>query len=234
MTPGRHDPNLRRLETYLRGLEKRIVEIDQRLARVVLTGKVTEVRKEKEDWQVRTELGKDAETGEVVKSPWVPVQPVSGGDLKIKVKPVVGERMMVLSPSGVLGTGSWAVRGPFDDDHPAPEGDEDLIIERGETRIVLDDKTILAKAPTKVTAQSGDAEVELKPGHANVKAAQVHAVGETHLGVEAKDGTADNDVVVKGLLDTPRVFAETGPQDPKVNELEAAIAAAAESGGGDA
>ncbi|MDC7787362.1 hypothetical protein PQJ75_13555 [Rhodoplanes sp. TEM] len=230
---GRSDPNLRRLETYLRRLEARLVDVDQRLARVVLSGKVTEVRKEKNDWQVRTELGKDPDTGAVVKSPWVPVQPVSGGDLKIKVKPVVGERMMVLSPSGVLGTGSWAIRGPFDDDHPAPEGDDDLIIERGETRIVLNDQTILVKAPATVAAQSGDSEIELKPGHANVKGEKVHTVGDTHLAVGAKDEAGEEPVIlVSGAAAEPqhKVFAKSD----KSGGWAAAMASPAAEGGGDA
>jgi phage baseplate assembly protein gpV len=219
------DPYVRRFEAYLRKLEARLVEVDQRLARVVLSGKVTEVKEIKDDWHVRTEIGKDPATGEVVKGPWVPVQPVASGDLKIKAKPVVGERMMVLSPSGVLGSGSWAIRGPFDDDHPAPKGSEDLIIERGDTRIVLDDKTITIKAPQKVTAQSGDAEVELKPGAVNVVGGKVHTVGETHLGVGGKDGQGHKKVVVEGLEDAQKVrIGSPFIADPKVAELEAAAA----------
>ncbi|WP_170145872.1 phage baseplate assembly protein V [Rhodoplanes elegans] len=228
------DPYVSRLEKYLRTLEARLVEIDQRVARIVLSGKVTEVREQNDDWQVRTELGKDPATGEVVKSPWVPVQPVASGDLKIKAKPVVGERMMVLSPSGVLGTGSWAIRGPFDEDHPAPKGSEDLIIERGDTRIVLDDKTITIKAPQKVVAESGGSELELKPGHANVKGEKVHTVGRTHLAVQSKDEEGKKKLVVEGLLDQPRVKVtelDLEP-DPGAAAMAAAIAAAGSGGGG--
>jgi phage baseplate assembly protein gpV len=143
----------RRLIEKLRAIEKRLIEVDQRLARVVLHGKVTEVRQQQGDWQVRLEIGRDPESDAVVKSPWAPVQPASAGALKIKAKPSVGERMTLLSPSGTVGSGSWAIRGPFDDDHPAPQGDEDVVLERGDTRIEIDGDHV------KVTVDQAFAEV---------------------------------------------------------------------------
>lgn len=75
------------------------MEQNKRLARIILRGKVSEVRKAGADWQVRMELAQDDETGDKVLSPWVPVQPASAGALKIKVKPTMGEGMTMLSPS---------------------------------------------------------------------------------------------------------------------------------------
>jgi phage baseplate assembly protein gpV len=218
------DPYIRRLETYLRALEKRLVDVDQRVARILLRGKVTEIREAQNDWQVRLEIGRDPETDEPVMSPWVPVQPASAGDLKIKVKPTVGEGMALFSPSGTVGSGSWAFRSPFDDDHPAPQGQEDLILERGNSRIVVKDGLIRMK--------SADTEVELKSGHLNLVGNKVHTVGDTHLAVGSKDQTAEKEVVVKGLLDTPKVYAALGPLDPKAAEIEAAAAAAAAAAAG--
>jgi phage baseplate assembly protein gpV len=148
-------PSLRALAQRLGLIERRLVEQDQRLARQLLRGKVKEVRKKDGDWQVRVDLGQ-AGSDEPVLSPWVHVQPASSGALKIKVKPTEGEAMTVLSPSGVVGSGSWAVRSPFTDTHPAPEGDEDVVIERGETRLTIEDG--------KVVMSTGDARIELAGG----------------------------------------------------------------------
>lgn len=171
----------RQLVEKLRAIEKRLVEVDQRLARVVLHGKVSEVREAKGDWQVRLEIGRDPESDAVVKSPWVPVQPASAGALKIKVKPSEGERMTMLSPSGTVGTGSWAIRGPFDDDHPAPAGDEDVVLERGTTKIVLKDGLLSLKV--------GDTELELSGSAINVVAGDIFLVGTVHSGVDGKGET---------------------------------------------
>ncbi|MGX7745891.1 hypothetical protein M9H71_24930, partial [Rhodopseudomonas parapalustris] len=105
------DPDIVAFKRYLRGLEKQIVEVDQRVARVLMHGKVIKdgVRQQGDDWQVRLELGRDADD-KPVESPWVTVQPLSSGALKIKVKPSEGQRYTLLSPSGVIGTGSQAIR----------------------------------------------------------------------------------------------------------------------------
>lgn len=156
-------PYLRRLMTRLNGIEKRLVEQDQRIARTVMHGKVSDVRKKGGDWQVRLDLGKDPESGDAVQSPWVPVQPASAGSLKIKVKPTKGERMSILSPSGVVGSGSWALRGPFDDDHPAPAGDEDVVIERGQTRLTIEDgKVVVATGETRIELDGADVRINGK------------------------------------------------------------------------
>lgn len=146
-------PWLLRLFRRLNAIEKRLVEQDQRIARTVMHGKVKAVREKNGDWQVRLDLGQDPQTGDAVLGPWTPVQPASAGALKIKVKPTEGERMTMLSPSGVVGSGSWAIRGPFDNDHPAPAGDEDVVIERGKSRISIEDG--------KVVIATGDARLEL-------------------------------------------------------------------------
>lgn len=172
----------RRLIEKLRAIEKRLVEVDQRLARVVLHGKVTEVRQQQGDWQVRLEIGRDPESDAVVKSPWAPVQPASAGALKIKVKPSVGERMTLLSPSGTVGSGSWAIRGPFDDDHPAPGGDEDVVLEIGQTKIIAKDGLVSIKV--------GGTELELTAGAINLVAGGIHLAGNTHLGVGGKGAAA--------------------------------------------
>lgn len=159
------------LKRRLDAIEKRLVEQDYRLARTLLHGKVSEIRKQGEDWQVRLELGRDDDDGAVL-SPWVPVQPVSAGALKIKARPTVGERFTLISPSGVLGTGSWAARAPFDDDHPAPAGDQDVVLERGDTRLTIENgsyeltinDTFFKVSRTGIQAAKGNAVVLIQQG----------------------------------------------------------------------
>lgn len=193
------DPDVSAFKRYLRGLEKQIVEVDQRVARVLMHGKVIKdgVRKQGDDWQVRLELGRDADD-KPVESPWVTVQPLSSGALKIKVKPSEGQRYTLLSPSGVIGTGSQAIRAPFDDDHPAPKGDEDLVLEIGNAKLVIKDGLIGLKV--------GNNEIELKADSVNhvIDGGDGFLVSKGskfwHLGVEDKNQKA-----------TPKSSTEDGP-----------------------
>jgi phage baseplate assembly protein gpV len=159
------NPYMRRLAMRLDRMEKRLVEQDQRLARTILRGKVSAVRKQEGDWQVRLEIARDQDSGDRVLSPWVPVQPASAGALKIKVKPTQGEGMTLISPSGVVGTASWAIRSPFDQDHPAPEGDEDVVLERGRSRLTIEDGKIV------ISTGSGRIELDGEDIRINGKAA---------------------------------------------------------------
>ncbi|MFG1318003.1 hypothetical protein [Xanthobacter autotrophicus] len=175
-------PYLRRLMDRLARIEKRLVEQDQRLARTILRGKVSEVRKAGGDWQVRLELASGDADGEAVKSPWVPVQPASAGALKIKVRPTEGEGMTLLSPSGVVGTASWAIRSPFDEDHPAPEGDEDVVIERGKTRLSIEDgKFVVTTGGGRIEVAGDEVKVNGKTAFTGEQLSHNGTnVGETH------------------------------------------------------
>ncbi|KPF98808.1 hypothetical protein IP86_10790 [Rhodopseudomonas sp. AAP120] len=192
------DPDVLALKRYLRGLERRIVEVDQRVARVVMRGKVIKdgIRKQGDDWQVKLELGRDADD-KPVESPWVTVQPVAAGNLKIKVKPAEGESFTLLSPSGVIGGGSQVIRAPFDDDHPAPKGDEDLVLEIGKSKFVVKDGLISLKV--------GGNELELTSEAVNLVAdgdGYIVATGAKpwNIGVESKNQKA-----------TAKVTTEDGP-----------------------
>lgn len=175
------NPYVRRLATRLDRIEKRLVEQDQRLARTMLRGKVSEVRKKDGDWQIRLELALDQQSGDKILSPWVPVQPASAGALKVKVKPTVGEGMTLFSPSGVVGTASWAARSPFDQDHPAPEGDEDVVLERGKSRLTIEDGKIVITA--------GGSRIELDGDDVKVNGKKVAVTGDalTHNDVPVGD-----------------------------------------------
>lgn len=168
----------------LRHLRREVARVNRKLALARVPIKVTEVREKDDDWQVRGELGEDPKTGEKVLTPWVRVQPASSGKLKIKTKPNEGQQMYLLSTSGVVGADSLAIWGAFDQDHPPPKGQDDLIIERGKTRIALNDKTLTSTAPEEVATLSGNSKHQVTPQKIGSKARKVYTDGKTHLGSE--------------------------------------------------
>lgn len=163
----------RQIEKRLLAVESSNTEAHQRLARVWMPGKVTQIREAAGDWQVRLDLGLSADEGKAVLSPWIPVQPVGSGQLKIKVRPSIGERMGMLSPSGTIGPDSWAMRGPFDQDHPAPAGTEDVVLERGTSRLTIEDGRIMAT--------TGEATIELAGGAVRINGKDVAVHGDIAL-----------------------------------------------------
>jgi len=215
------------LASELRHLRREIARLHRKHELARMPGKVDEVREEKGDWQVRLELGRDPKTDEKVLTPWIRVQPASAGDLKIKVKPTKGEQMYAQSTSGVVGADTVAIWGAFDDDHQAPAGQDDLIIERGNSRFVLKDGLISLK--------SADTEVELKSGHLNLVSEKLHAVAITHLGVDAKDEEAENKVALDSGLAKKPVFAKSDGSGGLIKAMDlaqAAMDAASQSDGG--
>jgi len=147
--------NLRQLEDRLTRIEKRVVETDQRVARILIPGKVKVVDPEK--YRLRLVLATDAESGAEVLSPWVKWQSGSAGKVRDWSPPEVGEEMLLLSPSGVIGSGSRAMFGTFDDEHAPPtnKGDE-RVWAFGSTRLVLKGDAL--------TITVGDAEIALTEG----------------------------------------------------------------------
>lgn len=168
-------PELRQLAREIRDQRRELAELRQRQARAMLHGKTKEVRAQGGDWQVRLDLG------DGVLSPWIPLQPAAAGGLKIKVRPTIGERMIMLSPSGTVGTGSWAIRGPFDDDHPPPEGEEDVVLELGKTRITVEDG--------KVVAVTGEGRLEMDGEKLTHNGRNISA-NHTHKDVMRGDGVS--------------------------------------------
>lgn len=171
-------------------LRREITRLNRKLALARLPGKVKEVKSEEGDWRVCLDMGEDPETGDKVLSPWVRVQPASAGALKIKVRPSEGEQMYLMSASGVVGADSVAMWGAFDQDHPAPAGDEDVIFERGNARLTIEDGKILAKvdgvtltlAEGKATVASGDASLVVENGKITAKAGEIIADGKVKAG----------------------------------------------------
>lgn len=198
--------------TELRLIRRELAWVNRRVALSRLPGKVLEVKEEKNDWRVRLDLGEDPSTGEKVESPFVRVQPASAGALKIKVKPTVGEQMYLNSASGTVGADSVAMWGAFDDEHPAPDGGEDVVIERGKTRLSITEEAFEAVQDNVRLRLSGGkalivvdgAEFEVSGGEIRSKAGKIIADGEVKLGepdpplhVMREDGSAAEKVYAK-------------------------------------
>lgn len=202
MSAHREEFRWRQMARRMDTIERSLGEAHQRLARVFMPGKVSQVRSVAGDWQVRLDLGANTE-GEAVLSPWLPVQPVSAGALKVKVRPSIGERFGMLSPSGTVGEGSWCVRGPFDQDHSAPAGTEDVVLERGQSRITI--------ADGRIVITTGGATVELAGGTVRVNGEEIGAAGRIALTGETLTHNAKNisaDHVHTNVMAGP---AMTGP-----------------------
>lgn len=139
------------LKDRLDRMEMRIVETDQRVARVMLPGKVKVV--DAENYRLRLVIAQSEDGAEIL-SPWVKWQSGSAGKVRDWSPPEEGEEMLLLSPSGVIGGGSRAMFGTFDDEHPAPstKGDE-RVWEFGDARLVLKGDGLTMKV--------GDAEISL-------------------------------------------------------------------------
>lgn len=130
----------------LRELRKEIVRLNRKLAMGRLPGKV--VQRDAEKRLVRLELGRDPETDMPVLSPWVRVQSGSAGAFKTFVLPSIGEQLYLESASGVIGGDSVAAFGTFTEQNPPPAqgADEAVLLENGQTRIVVKNGLIQLKS----------------------------------------------------------------------------------------
>ncbi len=155
-------------------LRREVARLRRQMGQMRMAGKVHEVKSEAGDWRVRLDFGEDPESGRKVLSPWVRVQPASAGALKIKIRPSEGEQMYLMSAAGVVGADSLAQWGAYDQDHPAPAGEEDVVIERGGARLTIADGRIVATV--------GDASITIADGKVTTKAESIVADGTLKLG----------------------------------------------------
>lgn len=113
-------------------------EHNSRLERVLLKGRVAEVKGDK----LRLTLGEpDPSNGKEFLSPWVRWQGSAGSELggfSMSIRPAVGQPMMLMSPSGDIGPASLAVFDSFTDDQPNPDAGADMSLKRGDTSIQMD------------------------------------------------------------------------------------------------
>lgn len=119
----------------LRVHERHIVELNRRMAQMILPGKVAVV--DHDTRRLRLKIGK-APDGRDILSPWVRWPEASTGNLKVHVPPPIGAPMTLLSPSGTVGAGSIAQWGAYNDDDPAPSKASDAaVIAFGDTVITV-------------------------------------------------------------------------------------------------
>jgi hypothetical protein len=118
-------------------LARRIDELNQRLARTMLTGEVVKVEGDKVRLRLRD---KDQSTGKEFLSPLIRWQGHAGsesGGFSMTTRPAVGEKMRLFSPSGEIGPGSLAVPDSFSNAAPNPDQGADFMIRMGETHLSI-------------------------------------------------------------------------------------------------
>lgn len=121
----------------IRRLYGEIDRMNGRLERVVMKGRVHAVEGDRVRLMLRE---RDEATGKEFLSPWVRWQGQSGseaGGFSLSIRPAVGERMQLFSPSGDIGSSSLAVADSFTDDAPSPDEGADMILKRGDTLIEM-------------------------------------------------------------------------------------------------
>lgn len=166
------------IPVQLRELRREVARLHRRLAQARLPGKVSE--RDPETGRVRLDLGEDPETGDTILSPWVRVQSLSAGTLKISRLPSIGEQLYLDSASGLIGADSVASWGCFDqDDNPRPEheADETVItqgeltvrVKAGEARISAGDATVWHVTSGAITASVDGSAVELTSSSARLR-----------------------------------------------------------------
>ncbi|MBY6243743.1 hypothetical protein [Methylosinus sp. Sm6] len=141
----------------LREARRQNVRINRRLALSELEGVVAE--RDEQTWKVRLSLGEDPATGETILSPWVATLSGQSGAYRVSSPlPSIGDRMRLISPSGVVGAASYAMPGTFDDELRRPDGQGagEAVSEHGKTRVSQTASDIVAKTEKTRIAQTGD------------------------------------------------------------------------------
>lgn len=113
------------LTRELRGLYKRIDDLDRRQAATLMTGRVAEI----DGYRVRLQLG-DGVAGKPFLSPWVQLQEAAGGTGS-HFPVAIGDPMRLLSPNGELGPHSLAIRDGYTEDRPDPANDGEFVLAHG-------------------------------------------------------------------------------------------------------
>lgn len=155
MTPMVADVNRR--------LIRRVVELERRLACVVLTGTVAEIDHAKR--RLRLAVGTNA-SGNPVLSPWVRWAEAGGdGLLKVHVPPKKGVLMTLISPSGTIGEGSVAHWATYTDGNQAPsQADDTAVLQAGSVEVHLKESgALLLKASQSITLDVGGDAITITP-----------------------------------------------------------------------
>ncbi len=166
----------------LAALERRVLELERRLANGVREGTVDQVDPSRK--RVRLRLGGPDE--QPFLSPWVPYSQTAGA-LKIHTPPSVGQQMTLISPAGDLRRGQ-AFPFTWSDAEPSPSDDGDRhVLTFGDLRAEI--------TPDGLRIQLGESEIQVQRQLVLIKGAEIVTDGPTRLdkGVRA--------VVFRGSID---------------------------------
>lgn len=142
----------------LRMARRENVRINRRLALSDLEGVVAE--RDEKTWRVRLALGEDPASGETILSPWLPPLSAQSGAYKHSAPlPSIGDRMRMVSPSGVVGAASYAMPSTFDDELRRPDGQSagEVVSAHGKTRVSQTTDSIVARTEKTAISQTSDA-----------------------------------------------------------------------------
>jgi len=128
------------------------------------TGKIVEADEGKGLYRVRLREA-DGDTP-AFDSPWLPVEALASGALKIQGEPVLGQTVTITSPSGEITDGVIALSS-FNDDDPRPHN------KGGELKLTVGGTMILAKGDS-LTLQSNGSEIVLDAAGIRQSGAEIH------------------------------------------------------------
>jgi phage baseplate assembly protein gpV len=165
---------------YLRG---EVTKLNQKLARMNMQGTVVGRDMQK---GVKLDIGEDPETGTRIITDWTKMQGLGAGNFKFSLLPSIGEKVSLKSPSGVIGSGSVAELGTFDDENKRPDHDIDT-----PTMTIGNASFSIKDGEMKLTV--GDAIIQIKAGEISIKMGEsgfvLNAAALQMLGVfKAKNG----------------------------------------------
>ena len=127
------------------------------------TGKIADVDEEKGLYRVKLRDG--GEDGNDFLSPWLPVEALASGALKIQGEPVMDRTVTINSPSGEITDGVIALSS-FNDDDPRPHN------KGGEFKMTVGGTAILARADD-LTLQSNGSVIVMDAAGIRMTAAQI-------------------------------------------------------------
>lgn len=174
----------RLVASELRRLRRESARVNRKLALVHVEGVVAEV--DEKNWKVRVEIDTD-DDGKPILSPWVKFSAKSAGAYADSPPlPAKGDRMRLMSPSGIVGAASYAIPGAFDEEIKRPEGQnkDESVRAYGKTRASMKkdslthatEKTSIAQTKEDLVLKaSKKAEIEGEEARLKGKVSRIHA-----------------------------------------------------------
>ncbi len=122
------------LQTQLSETRAHLAQVQWQLDHMVVHGPVTDVDTKKH--RCRLEVGRDPETGDVIKGPWIPYGQIAGAR-KEHTPPSIGQQMTAFSPTGdPLQALCFAMTWSDQNQSPSDKPDEDVDV-RGDTKLLV-------------------------------------------------------------------------------------------------